>query len=686
MSILKFGRSEYFGSKVNPDKTIDALFDGTNSKISASKLNTFPRELFQNSMDSIEKSIKNGNKHTNKSFRIRRIILDLNDFPINDMKKTFVAGIDFLKEQDTFHSSKGEENYEHNTKAIEMATSAIKALEAKKTEAIIIEDDGIGLSGNSRDDDNHGKSLIINQNQTSKGDDNRGSFGIGKKTAYQASNLFTVYYLTSYKGKKSFIGHTKFWSHKIDGTSFSDECFTGKQIKRVSSYSGDEFPCDWVDLDENDSLNYLRSFDCDGLTTIIPTNELKKDKDWIDDLIYLYAESFSDLIIETGFKIEVIDEINDKIVTLDRKTISNTVKKITNKILKKNQKDSNTLTYLTKYICTDKPIKTVVKNIKHGNNESPVEIKLYKMDGLGNQNSGQPFRFIRGGMMVRDFLMPSGTHLRSSDYGGVIKFIGKKNYWGNIFKNFENPNHDSLNKSKIVQGYNWRLFSEKFLRKINKEIKEMVGEHITSTLSGVEIEFALGNKNNGDSTVKLPDSANRKPTFTLNSQKKKSNTGVPVDGDEEEGGGGGIQGGTNTKIRPGGSIGSGPGSGPGTGGKKSKSNTKIIDIKTKLISKKSIDHKYSIEVNNFIHENTNKIYISQFSLKKQAILSFKIMSITIDEKKLKSSEFTPHKNGNELKYYTIEHIPKKENFKIELTVKEPRNTLTSFKLSTFEKH
>lgn len=684
MGILNFGRSENFGSKVNPDKTIDALFDGTNSKISASKLNTFPRELFQNSMDSIEKSIKNGNEHTKKSFRIRRIILDLNDFPINEMKKTFVAGIDFLKDQDTFHSSLGEENYEHNTKAIEMATNAVKVLKTKKTEAVIIEDDGIGLSGNSRDDDNHGKSLIINQNQTSKGDDNRGSFGIGKKTAYQASNLFTVYYLTSYKGKKSFIGHTKFWSHNIDGTNYSDECFTGKQIKRVS-YSGDEYPCDWMDLDKNDNLNYLRSFDCDGLTTIIPSNELKKNKNWIDDLIYLYAESFSDLIMETGFKIEVIDEINDKTITLDRKTISSTVKKITEKILKKDQTYSNTLTYLTKHICTDTPIKKVVKTVKHGNKKGSVEIKLYKMAGLGDQNSGQPFRFIRGGMMVRDFPMPSGTHLRSSDYGGVIKFIGEKNYWGNIFKNFENPNHDSLNKKKIVKGYDWKLFREKFLSKINKEIKEMVGEHILSTLSSVEIEFALGN-NNGNSSVKLPDTARRKPTFTLKSKKKKSNTGVPVDGEDLPGGGSGIQGGSGTIDKPGGPIGSGQGSGLGTGGTRSKSNTKIIDIKSKLISKKSIDHKYSIEVNNFIHENTNKIYISQFSLKKQAILSFKIMSITIDDKKLKSTEITPHRNGNELKYYTIENIPKKENFKIELTVKEPRNTLTSFKLSTFEKH
>lgn len=635
-------------------------------------------------MDSIDKSLNLKNTHTQKIFRIRRINLDLSYFPLDSMQETFEAGKDFLIEQDKYHTNVGEENYEHNSNAIQMADEAIKIIKRKKTEAIVIEDDGIGLSGESRFDDNKGKSLIINQNQTSKGDDNRGSFGIGKNTAFQASNLFTVYYLNSFNEKKSFIGHTKFWSYKIDGTDYSPECFTGKKVKKKSTI-GDDFPGDWIDIEDGDAISKLRSLNCDGLTTIIPTNELRDNKNWVEDLIYIYAESFSDLIIETGFKIEIIDEITGKSVVINRNTISKYINEITTHFIENDEDKADTLTYLTKYICTDEPIDSKVFTINHGEVSGTIQINLYKMDGLGI-NSSQPFRFIRGGMMIRGYKMPTGGHLRSRDYGGTIKFIGKKNAWANIFKNFENPNHDSLNTSKIIPGYDWRIFRDNFIKRVNQEIRLLVGTYIENTLSEVEIEFSLGKSINEESKVKLPESASRKPVFVIKSAQKNSNKGIYLDGTDIEGGGKGLRGGDGKTNSKGGDFGDGDDKGKGTGSGKTKSSTKIINIKSKLIDKKNITHTYSIEVNDFDYTSTNRIYISQFSLKNQAILSYKIINITIDNKKLKSSEFTPHQNGNELKYYTTDYIPKKESFNITITVKEPRNTITSFKLSTFEKY
>ena len=652
---------------------METLFQGE-------KLSSFPRELFQNSLDSINKSTKGKNKHTKGRFKIRRIKLDLTLLPKKDMQDTFKAGKKFLENQKDYHFSQGEKNYQANDQFIALANESLKVIKSTSTEAIVLEDDGIGLTGESRFDRNRGTALIINKNQTSKGDDNRGSYGIGKSTAYQASNLFSVYYLNSHKGKKLFLGHTKFWSHEIDGEVYQPTIFTGKQTQYRSQYTSD-----WAPIDDKNPLNILRSFDCDGLSTIIPTNELKNNNKWIDTLLYLFCESYGDLIRNSGCTVEIVDEIDDKTVVLDKASISKIALRLTNKLVAKEENKSNVKLFLTRAICTDKPIKEKIIPISHIDYKGEILIKVYHAKEA-NLRSKKPFRFIREDMMIRDFEMPNSRSIRNSEYVGIIKFVGKNNAWSNLFVKFENPDHDSINKHKDVEQITWANFNRYFIRKINAGILDLIDEHRLDSSSDYEVNFGLGSNVNDKSKLKLPESASRTPTFSFNKSNKNREIGVSTLGGNELGSGSGKKGGDKDSKGKGGENIGNSGQGVNTGNRKGRKTSSLLPFKSKLVNKKDIVHKYKLLVDNFDYENVSKLFISQYSTIKNPLLSFKITNLKINGKNLKSSDFTPHKRDEGLKYYTIENIPKEQQLNIDLEVKEPRNTTTSFKLSTFENY
>ena len=652
---------------------METLFQGN-------KLSVFPRELFQNSLDSINKSIKRKNKHTKGRFKIRRIKLDLSLLPKKDMQETFEAGITFLENQNKYHYSQGEKNYQANDQFIAFAKESLRVIKSNSTEAIVLEDDGIGLTGESRFHKNKGTSLIINKNQTSKGDDNRGSYGIGKSTAYEASNLFSVYYLNSHKGNKLFLGHTKFWSHEIDGENYQPTIYTGKRKNYKLGATAD-----WAPIEERDPLNKLRSFDCDGLSTIIPTSVLKSNKKWIDDLLYIFCESYGDLVKNSGYTVEIIDEIDKKNVVLDKFSIPKIALRLTNKLVALEENKSDVKLFLTKAICTDRPIKEKIITLKHGDYKGEVSIIVYHAQD-SKLRSKKSFRFIREGMMIRDFEMPSSRTIRNSEYIGIIKFVGKNNSWSNLFVKFENPDHDSINMYKSGTPITWANFNRYFIAKINKCILDLIDEHILDSSSDYEVNFGLGSNVNEKSKIKLPESASRTPIFSFNKSDKNREKGISVNEGDELGSGSGKKGGNKDSKKSGGDNKGDSGPGVNEGKKAGRKTSSLVPFKSKLVSKNDIVHKYKILVDNFDYENVSKLFVSQYSTIKNPLLSFKITSLKINCKNLKSSDFTPHKRDEGLKYYTIENIPNEQQLNIDLEVKEPRNTMTSFKLSTFENY
>ena len=108
---------------------------------------------------------------------------------------------------------------------------------------------------------------IFNKNESVKGIgvQKLGAFGVGKFTAFLISDLLTVFYDSSFKGKRKFIGYSRLISH-IDREN-NDQIHAPNVFYGINPQRNNE--SDWYHYEQKPYLN----LDGDGLTTIIPNFE-----------------------------------------------------------------------------------------------------------------------------------------------------------------------------------------------------------------------------------------------------------------------------------------------------------------------------------------------------------------------------------------------------------------------------
>ena len=170
------------------------------------ELQVLIREHIQNSLDAFD---KRKNKPEKLIFKVSRKKIDSSFFNLDELKSIFEDCRDFREIQ--FDN----EDQKNKDKTFKKLSSSIENLSkiGNKLWAIIIEDNGCGIDGDSRAPKHTKKTAA--QIITEEGDSNkftnesRGSFGVGKLTVFSNNDTFSVFYSSRNGGKTKFIGKTK---------------------------------------------------------------------------------------------------------------------------------------------------------------------------------------------------------------------------------------------------------------------------------------------------------------------------------------------------------------------------------------------------------------------------------------------------------------------------------------------
>lgn len=676
---LKFGIDDGNAQHQNIEQTNRALFQGIFGKLS-----TFPREIFQNSKDSIE-TARNQHFGTSGTFRFRRVRLDITILPIHEMIEVFEYAIQTLQERTRLEQLKNSSFKALNGDITELKKS-IKVLERGKTDAIIMEDDGTGLDGNSRFQITKGTETILNKNSTSKSSSATGSYGIGKQTAFSISDIFGVLYLNQRYDSRSIIGQIRICSFQKDGNNHSPECYIGKTTKGTS--------CDWMPLEESDPYFKLRSIEDDGLTTIVPTNQLQDDELWIDKVIHTYIESYSLLLLNKEYTIEIAGSKD----VLSKETIRNYIPRISKILLDDNDTEGDYIDrlILTTSVISSEPVKVInlPLKIRKLNKKGDVKISFYKNSEEIPGANGYAFRFFRNGMMIRNWHIPKRG--KNKDYCGTVEFEGEDNDWREIFRELETPDHDSLDlkqadilNSQEASFPDQKMFKANFLTPINTAIIQEVEALEGLRYSTDRISFSLPGGVNDDQESYESDFT--KPVFEGFQKPKKGNDSTTV-GDKDKDTGSGNPGGVNEGgSDDGGGLGGtsqeedGPTMGPGDGVRGGKGKGQILPIKSKLMSRDDLTHHYKIVIDDFDRSSCDKLEISQYSAadRRTNLLSYKIIRVSVNGEELKSNQWSVSNNSDEqIRSYELQssNLPESTKLELNLEVQEPRLTTSSFKI------
>ena len=219
-----------WGSEIKR-KGWDGLNDAAINAFNINVINSFVREMFQNSNDARDKSLP-VNQQTGKRpplhISINYKTLKQEQFP------NFEEFIDIFRRIKSAEANKQHvEFFKHGEKAMGTRT-AIKFF--------VYEDfNTTGLSGDDNDPTSTFSSCVLSEGTSVKPDDTAGgSYGIGKNAIFGFSKLRTVFYSSlSNKGEYIFKGVTKLASfNDIDGNTHERRIFCGhgKELKYVRNF------------------------------------------------------------------------------------------------------------------------------------------------------------------------------------------------------------------------------------------------------------------------------------------------------------------------------------------------------------------------------------------------------------------------------------------------------------------
>ena len=697
-----------------------SLTDRLNSSAESAinELEVLIREHVQNSRDAFGKRI---NKPEKLIFKVSRKKVDFGFAKLDDLKKVIDDCIDYKETQI-------DEQYRKNDTPYLKLKETSKKLKSRIDDnlwATVIEDNGIGLSGDTRfpkhNEKKPGTAVILDEGNSNKFDvKSGGAFGVGKLTAFSKNDLYTVFYFSKHKNKIKAIGKTKLESFiDKDDRSCSPNTFFGMKKKDKLGLPAS----DW--FSPNSEIAEIRTIKDDGLTTIIPSLDVPNDIEWQKKVSYSIVHSYFKLFERNEINVSIYDELEETKIDINQSNYKQIYKKCES--LSYLNEDENLIdkynfhlirpcvlgdeTY--DYHVFEKEI--VVTNKYKGIARLHVyhNPKLFDLiDQFKGKDVKRTFRFVRAGMLLRAELMPR-SQVFDPSYCGYLEFLEENgNFLNEILRSGETQSHDKLEKATFerikVEGFpKYNTLNAKFFHPLTTWIKEQV-EKLSSLSSKngdikeLELDFMGGftaenlvpsferhvvkreliekfvDINKSGRISKRPITNNTE-LIDDNVEEDESNDkgiilqqGTTIPGDKK--GGSGEKGGTkqgdkNNSVDVKKGI---------NDGQKNEQLQKITYL-SKIISKNDRLHKYAIKLSD-VNDVVN-IEIKQDSKQKSSILSFDAKSIQINgDEDIINFERVKNKEGrlNSLKIDDVS--PKGNIILIVMEVLEPSMTESRFNL------
>ena len=255
----------------------------------------------------------------------------------------------------------------------------------------------------------------------------------------------------------------------------------------------------------------LKFLDGDGLSTIIPIDEIKNHKDWNDKVVFSVISNYYRNFLSDNLEVEVVNEFNNSKQTVNKKNIENIYRELGHKpITDKEHSFENYHKYemIKPQILNHlDPVKQVeldisFEYIKDKKYNDTCRISFFKNNSLQEILDNEPkkmqnymkqnFRILRGNTLIRSHYMPGGpkrTHsLSDYSYSGIIEFQGPFNH---VVRQLETQSHDKLNFDYIENDLPNRQHMRKYVfSKINKVISETI-DQLSGNDSRKDEEFSV---------------------------------------------------------------------------------------------------------------------------------------------------------------------------------------------------
>ena len=724
--------SEYSNTPVNgTDRSTNELFG------SSSTLQSAVRELFQNSIDHFYGDNK---KPSDKKF-IFKISIEKSDFTFFDkseIKSKIESCIDLTKKK----ANNKKSVYEKDRDYIDLVKVKNNL---NNLHYIKIEDNSGGLSGSSVLEGDKGTGKIVTKfNNQKDGNSSKGSFGLGKDTAFALSEFYYVTFINKFDGDFNYIS-------KFSFPAYFEKNSTNKEVKKTGEcYHGQVFHsdddheiprADWAKIDKgHDHIKEFRTIEDDGLTTVIPVYNTEFATDFtnkvIKELVISYFQAFKDGKCEIQIENKVNNEEIVCVNNLTYKKLFNNIGKSINLEQLKSNYNENNLYYTVKSFINDdvlfetikldnltlelrgrtkiiKKINAILNVYKNEDLDSYITSNAEKIPAHKNNN----FFIVRDGMLLREhkFLGVRSNRLASLDkaYCGYITFHDSEdNYFNNLIKKLEDPSHDKIDLSKLAISPFDHTSLEPSKRNFNdlfNLIKKRLYEKFkTDEEDGNEINWSmdLGSGNGDDSSkpsynrnfkilkeslTKLSHDSKLRKSF-LKKMNLKNKNGVSID-DED----------IYVIENP----------------KKSKKNPKPVDTlsevvdseadmnvnitrpgpltgqshktislkehtRSKVINNKGNKKKYLLDVGEYKINGNCKLFLKQDSIRNNNPLSFRLLTLKIGKQLILDEHDTKHvhhdKFGRIISYEVKIDKVIDNANNITIEVAEPENTLSLFNI------
>lgn len=663
-----------------------------------SDLSLMVRELIQNSIDA------NNEQVTKVKISLKTIDLSFIDF------KDLLKSIDYCIDETKKENTKGRLNG--------FKKEVNKGLSSQL--CLVVEDESGGLNGSSRFED-CGLRTIVGENHSEKNSTALGSFGVGKHTAIRLSSFGTVFYLNQFNNVKKLIGKSI-----LSGFTKGTRSFYGPNVFcGVETKNGEAVVADWCDFIDKDKI---RTFNKDGLTTIVPVNAKKlsyENLNWIQLSILSSIKSYFKNFESGSLILTLYDDITRKEISISKIDYQDVYKKILNKISGHDISTSFKHSVLVSrpYILNEKLIDedqidlsiklTNASTQKEENYKGTFVVKLFRNEELNEliESNGLPlektynFRMTRGSILIRNFTLPNyerKKRLDSNLYCGLVELKDDKltknaKPLSELIRNLETQSHDTLDLEKLNRIFeneeSLRIFRSKITHRLNRFIQSMIDKQIKEdkkNLKEIDINLDLaGNKEEGNVSNGYYREVIGFGQKNLVDQPNNSNITEHGDGKFDEDFKGTNEEG-NEKVQFGGGDGKGGDNGASYGdeidnGKEDekgasnlikKALQQTIIYKSKRIFKKGKKAKYVLRCNNL--EGVKSITFFQDSIEgyKKSIRMFDIQSVKINGIKIPKSAIS---KDNKSEKINIE-ISDSNQKDFELEIIEPEKSITEFHL------
>ncbi len=420
----------------------DGLNNAAIQTFNSDIINSFVREMFQNSNDARQNDVTGAKRKLKVIINYRTV--DKNTFPGFDQLKDLISVM-----------SLAPANSGHRP----FFRQATESLSHERLEVLEFKDfNTTGLSGDDEDPGSTFNACVLSEGLSKKEDETAGgSYGIGKNSIFGFSKIRTVLY-SSMNESNEFIfqGVTKLASYKIDGQTYESRMYygSGPKLGSIRNPGMLSFP--------EKELVYRSET---GLTQIAVSP--LKHENWVEEFSKAILRNYWLLLYEDSLEVCLQEEC-ETVVVINSESFEFLLQRFFDTESYNPEEESIPLGNPYDYYRCFKMSTPVVEDIY-----MLGKIKFYCME-LPHKNTNR-IAYTRNNMVIQ---ANEAWGFSSIGYCGVITCETKK---GNILlRMMEPPTHDSFDPGRLLQKS--EEFSEKDGKRALKEIKKLIRDQLSKIL------------------------------------------------------------------------------------------------------------------------------------------------------------------------------------------------------------